>query len=204
MKAFVLVGAGEALEQACLTARECGLDFTRLELPSVDRYNFDLSVFFEKYSPAETEVFVALDARAINYSRHKLIADIRLAGCRLLNIVSPKAIVDEGVRLLGGVYIGPGCNVAAGSNIGLGCWLERQVVIESGVRLGACVTLRAGVQLGRNVGIGKGSTLGSGSIALENTKVGRHCEWLLPGSMPSMLPDCSFYDQLMPAGARIV
>ena len=45
------------------------------------------------YPAAESEVFVALDERAVNHARHKLIADIRLAGYRLFDIVSPQAIV---------------------------------------------------------------------------------------------------------------
>lgn len=203
MKVRVLIGEGEALEQAHKTATGNGLDYIKLKLPSPDRYNFNLDLLFAHYPAADTEVFVALDERAVNYARHKLIADVRLAGYRLGNIVSSKAIIDDDVRLLGNVYIGPGCNLAS-SSIGLGCWLTRQVTIEQKVQLGTCVTLQAGVQLGENVQIGTGSTLGMGSIALANTKVGRHCEWLLSGTLPNTLPNRSFYDALIPAGAHIL
>ncbi len=54
------------------------------------------------------------------------------------------------------------------------------------------------------VEIGQGSTLGAGSVALADTRVGRHCEWLLPGRLPRELPNYSFYDELMPDGARIL
>lgn len=204
MKSLVLVGEGRTLEQAYGVACESGLNCVKFELPSVDRHNFDLTELFRTYSAADTEVFVALDERAVNYARHKLIADVRLAGYRLMNIVSSKAIVEDGVRLMGNVYIGPGCNLATGSIIGLGAWLVQQVIIEQGVRLGACVTLHAGVQLGRDVTVGQGSTLGSGSVAYVGTTVGRHCEWLLPGLLPENLADRSFYDRLMPNGARIL
>lgn len=203
MKVRVLIGEGEALEQAHKTATENGLKYIKLELPSPDRYNFNLDSLLAYHPAADTEVFVALDERAVNYARHKLIEDVRLAGYRLVNIVSSKAIVDDDVRLSGNVYIGPGCNLAA-SSIGLGCWLTRQVTIEQGVQLGTCVTLQTGVQLGKNVQIGTGSTLGIGSIALANTKIGQHCEWLLPGTLPETLPDRSFYDSLIPAGAHIL
>ncbi|MEZ1355159.1 acetyltransferase, partial [Pseudomonas aeruginosa] len=69
---------------------------------------------------------------------------------------------------------------------------------------GTCSTLLAGVQLGRRVEIGQGSTLGTGSVALADTRVGRHCEWLLPDRIPRELPNYSFYDELMPDGARIL
>ena len=137
---------------------------------------------------AESEVFVALDERAVNYARHKLIADIRLAGYRLFDIVSPQAIVGEGVRLLGNVFVGAGCVLAGRARIGTGSWLELQVLVEEDCRVGTCSTLLAGVQLGRRVEIGQGSTLGAGSVALADTRVGRHCEWLLPGRLPGNYP----------------
>ncbi|AOY65592.1 acetyltransferase [Xanthomonas euvesicatoria pv. euvesicatoria] len=204
MTSLILLGQDDALTQAVRAANACGLVHTVIELKSADRHNFELDDIFARFPTADSEVFVALDARAVNYARHKLVAQLRLAGYRLANLISPTAIVDDDVRLAGNVYIGPGCNVAPGTRIGVGCWLDRQVVIESDVRLGACTTLHAGVSIGRAVDIGQGSTLGSGSIAGAGTKIGRHCEWLLPGVLPITLPDRSFYDALMPQGARIL
>ncbi|MCZ6902957.1 MAG: acetyltransferase [Rickettsia endosymbiont of Ixodes persulcatus] len=204
MKRLIIVGKGRMLEQACETARDNGLNCLQLELNSSDQYNFDTDPLFENYTVVENEVFVALDERAINYARHKLIAKIRLAGYRLFNIVSSRAIVNVNIQLLGNVYIGPGCNIAQHCIIGMGSWLDRQVIVEDGSRLGVCTTLMSGVQLGWDVEIGQGSTLGSGCIASAKTKVGRHCEWLLPGMLPKKIPDHSFYDQLMPQGACIL
>lgn len=204
MKQAIIVGEGRALERADSTARERGLEHRVLELNAADRHNFDIAPLLERYPAAESEVFVALDERAVNYARHKLIADIRLAGYRLFDIVSPQAIVGEGVRLLGSVFVGAGCVLAGRARIGTGSWLELQVLVEEDCRVGTCSTLLAGVQLGRRVEIGQGSTLGAGSVALADTRVGRHCEWLLPGRLPRELPNYSFYDELMPDGARIL
>lgn len=204
MKMLALLGEGTALEQARRTAQACGLAHTEIALRSPDRYNFDLDELLGRYAAEATDVFVALDERAVNHARHKLLAEVRLAGYGTINLVSPHAHLDEDVRLMGNVHVGPGCNVAAGSSLGPGCWLERQVVVEQGVRIGACVTLHAGVHLGRGVEIGQGSTLGSASMARSGTKIGRHCEWLLPGVLPQVLPDRSFYDALMPDGAHIL
>lgn len=200
----LLLGQGHALTQAQATVQACSLEYFTLEPPSADRYNFDLSALITNFPAAQNDVFVALDERAVNYARHKLIAQVRMAGYRLVNLISPQAIVDADVRLMGNVYIGPGCNIATGAHIGVGSWLARQVVTERGVRLGACITLHAGVLLGHDVTIGQGSTLGSGSTARAGTKVGRHCEWLLPEVIPAVLPDHSFHDLLMPHGARIL
>ena len=203
MKQAIIVGEGRALERADSTARERGLEHRVLELNAADRHNFDIAPLLERYPAAESEVFVALDERAVNYARHKLIADIRLAGYRLFDIVSPQAIVGEGVRLLGNVFVGAGCVLAGRARIGTGSWLELQVLVEEDCRVGTCSTLLAGVQLGRRVEIGQGSTLGAGSVALADTRVGRHCEWLLPGRLPGNYP-LLLYDELMPDGARIL
>ncbi|MBK4361705.1 acetyltransferase [Candidatus Hamiltonella defensa] len=203
-RATIIIGKGRALEQACGTARDNRLDCLRIELNSSDRYNFNTGPLFENYAAAESEVFVALDERTINYARHKLIAEIRLAGYQLFNIVSSSAIVSINVRLLGNVYIGPGCNLAGPCSIGTGSWLDQQVIVEGGSRLGTCTTLSSGVHIGWEVEIGQGSTLGSGCIATAKTKIGRHCEWLLPGVLPEKVPDHSFYDRLMPEGAHIL
>lgn len=204
MTSLLLLGQDDALAHAVRLASACGLAHTVVALQSADRHNFDLSEILAQFPATDTKIFVALDARAVNYTRHKLIAQLRLAGYRLANLVSPTTIVDDDVRLMGNVYIGPGCNVAAGTRIGVGSWLDRQVVIESDAHLGACTTMHAGVSIGRGADIGQGSTLGSGSIAGAGTKVGRHCEWLLPGPLPANLPDRSFHDALMPQGARIL
>lgn len=204
MKSLVLLGEGAALEQAQRTAHDCGLAHACLQLTAADHYNFDLGELLAGYAADATEVFVALDERAVNHARHKLLADVRLAGYRVIDLVSPHAHVDAGVRLMGNVHVGPGCNLASGTRIGPGSWLERQVIVERDVRLAACVTLHAGVHLGHGVEVGQGSTLGPGSIARDKAKVGRHCEWLLPGELPDLLPDRCFYDALMPQGAQIL
>ncbi|MCS8484141.1 acetyltransferase [Pseudomonas aeruginosa] len=145
MKQTIIVGEGRALERADSTARERGLEHRVLELNAADRHNFDIAPLLERYPAAESEVFVALDERAVNYARHKLIADIRLAGYRLFDIVSPQAIVGEGVRLLGNVFVGAGCVLAGRARIGTGSWLELQVLVEEDCRVGTCSTLLAGV-----------------------------------------------------------
>ena len=203
MTIFLLVGEGEALDQAARTSREMGIDCTVLTVESPDRYNFDLTGLIAEYPPENTRIFIALDHRAVNYARHKLIAEVRMAGFQLFDLISPKAIVEDDLRLPGNVYIGPGCNIAADCRIGVGCWLDRQIILDRGVQLGSCVTLLAGVVLGRKVKVGTGTTLSSGSAAADGTQIGRHCEWLLGGRLPPNLPDTSFFDELMPEGARI-
>ncbi|MFJ3116818.1 acetyltransferase [Pseudomonas protegens] len=204
MTRHIVLGEGLAFEHACQMATELDLPHVQHRLLSADRYNFQLDEFIDRYPAQDFEVFVALDERAVNYSRYKLIAQVRLAGYRLFNLVSPRSIVEESAVLQGNAYVGAGCNLASGAVVGLGSWLDRQVTLDCSVQLGACVTLQAGVTLGRGVEIGRGTTLSAGSFALAGTKVGRHCEWLLGGKLPEVLADKSFYDALMPDGARVL
>ena len=203
MTQTVILGADEALEQAWQVARVVCPGAFKLPLGSSDRYTYDLTPLLRDYSPAQTRVFVALDARALNYARHQLIAQVQLAGYRLLSLVSPQALVDDSVQLAGNVYVGPGCNLGPGCSLAPGCWLERQVVLASEVTLGMCVTLESAVVLGRGVSVGRGSTLGTASVALPGSRIGKRCEWLLGGTLPRELPDNALYDALMPEGARI-
>ncbi|MCS3810972.1 acetyltransferase [Xanthomonas sp. 4461] len=200
----IVAGSGWALDTAFDLAGQLGLAPMRLPLTSTDGHNFDISSLRAEHPSEATEVFVALDERAINYARQSLIAAVRLAGYRTFNLVSPNAVVEPSVRLMGNVLIGPGCSIASGCNLGMGSWLDRQVVLDRDVKLGSCVSLRAGVLLAEHVQIGTGSTLSAGSIACAHTQVGKHCEWLLGGQLPAVLADRSFFDALLVDGARIL
>ncbi|MCC5089606.1 acetyltransferase [Xanthomonas campestris pv. raphani] len=200
----IVAGTGWALDTAFELAGQLGLEPMRLPLTSTDGYNFDISSLRAEHPSEDTAVFVALDERAINYARQSLIAVVRLAGYRTFNLVSPSAVVEPGVRLMGNVLVGPGCSIASGCTLGMGSWLDRQVVLDRDVKLGSCVSLRAGVLLAEQVQIGTGSTLSAGSIACARTQVGKHCEWLLGGQLPAALADRSFFDGLLVDGARIL
>lgn len=199
----VILGADAALDAAWQVACEQMSDAVRLPVQSPDQFNFDLSPLLQHYPPAQTRVFVALDARALNVARHQLIAQVQLAGYSLTHLVSTTALVDPDVRIAPNVYIGPGSSIGPGCSLGLGCWLDRRVMLERDVSLGACVSLGSAVVLAPQVRVGLGSTLGAGSLALAGSEVGKRCEWLLGATLPRHLPDYSLYDDLMPEGARI-
>lgn len=203
MSRNIIVGAGEYLHKAERLAQDLGLVVERVELETQDQYNFDLTRLRQVAEPEACHVFVALDGRAINRARHKLISEVRLAGYPLMNLVSSAAHIEPDVRMMGNVHIGPGCSVSSSVDLGVGCWLDSQVSLGQGVSLAACVTLIAGVVLDRDAKVGRGSTIGPASFVPAGARVGRHCEWLLPGAVPVELPDGCFFDQLMPQGARI-
>lgn len=199
----IILGEGPAFQDACALAVERGEDCLPLVVTATDRFNFNVSESLGPYPSNEYEVFVALDDRAINYARLKLIADVRLAGYRSFNLVSPFSRVAADVRLMGNVLVSAGCDIASGAVIGMGSWLDPQVILGYSVKLGSCTTLHSAVVLGADTAVGAGTTLGTRSHALQGSVIGKHCEWLLAGQIPAVLPDRSLFDPLMPAGARV-
>ena len=200
----VIAGAGSALEQARDIATACGLQVEIFELATNDHFNFDLSALRERYPTSDTAVFAALDPRAVNFARLKLLADIRLAGYAGFNLISPLAHVATDARLMGNVLAAAGANICSGCRIGNGGWLEAGVVLGDSVRTGAGVWLKARTVVGAKADIGTGTTIGEAAIVPAEASIGRHCEWLLPGNVPAQLPARSFFDRLMPSGAQII
>lgn len=202
-KTLIIIGADQALAAALEVAQAQGLTYLPIELNSNDRYNFDVTEALAMHAPAETEVFAALDERAINYARLKLLTEVRLAGYGTTNLVSPRANVAASTRLLGNVLVEAGAAIGGNCQVGSGSWVGLNASIGAGTRIGTATTIREGVIVGKNATIGTGTTLGPGSIVADHAQVGRHCEWLIAGKLPANLPDRSFHDDLFPEGARV-
>jgi len=62
--------------------------------------------------------------------------------------VGPNAVIEAGVRVGAGGWIGPGCVIGEDSEIGDDCFLAANVTLCHGVRLGNRVTLHPGVVIG--------------------------------------------------------
>lgn len=202
-KTLVIIGADQALAAAIEVAQAQGLAYLPIALNSGDRYNFDAADALAMHPPAETDVFAALDERAVNYARLKLLTEVRLAGYSTINLVSPRANVAAGTRLLGNVLVEAGAAIGNNNQIGSGTWIGLNASIGADARIGTAATIREGVIIGKSATIGAGTTLGPGSIIADQAKIGRHCEWLIAGKLPVNLPDRTFHDDLFPEGARV-
>ncbi|MCG8276532.1 acetyltransferase [Stenotrophomonas sp. NLF4-10] len=200
----VVAGAGTALEQAREVAAACRLQVDVLELATADHFNFDLTTLLERYAPGTAAVFIALDARAVNFARIKLLAEARLAGYTGFNLISPHAHVAGSARLLGNVLADAGAYIGGNCRVGTGTWLEAGVMLGDASHTGTGIWLKAGTVVGAKAQIGTGTTLGEAVIVPMNAQIGRHCEWLLSGPTPMQLSSRSFFDHLMPQGARIL
>jgi sugar O-acyltransferase (sialic acid O-acetyltransferase NeuD family) len=102
-------------------------------------------------------------------------------------IVSSDAVLGEGVQIMAGAIIQPGCNIGSNSIINTGTSVDHDCFIGSHVHLAPRVTLSGSIEIGDGVHVGTGtviiqgiqigrnSIVGAGAVVLknvaENTKV---------------------------------
>lgn len=203
---LLVVGDGSSLDTACRVANSLGLAVESVSLPSGDRFNFDLSGLIASFSPGDCEVFVALDERAVNFARNKLLADIGLAGYRLTNLISPSAALAPDVKVGRNLMVEDRATVGDKVTLGTGTWIGPNVVVGNNCRIGGAATLMGGVVLGRAVEIGRGTTIGTGLVLADGARIGRHCEILVPlpqSGFAKPIPDTYFVDSYFPWGAQV-
>jgi UDP-3-O-[3-hydroxymyristoyl] glucosamine N-acyltransferase len=204
LKALLIVGSGEFLASACSLALRQQSPFQAVEVHTTDGFTFSTDAFLADFTPADVQVFIAIDARAVNTARARLIDTLAETGYAFTNLIAPDSYVSESARIGGNVYIGPGCHLLDNTYIGDGSWLDAAVLVDRGAAVERCSTLGVGVTIGEASTIGQNSTLSAGSHVTPKAKVGQYCEWLLGGKLPYELPDRSFFDASMPQGARII
>lgn len=154
--------------------------------------------------PANTQLFVAVDAQALNYARLELYGVARLAGLKMATLVHPSAWVAPGVRLADNVWIGPGVRVATG------CRIDSDVLVNMGVRLDEKVHLCAhgwigpGTSLGVGVHVGAHSAIGADVHLRAGVQIGRHCTIDHAGAWTRNLKDGSFLEPELPDVAHVI
>ena len=201
---LAIIGEARAVAAASGIARAGGIDCESLALESRDAYRFALGPARDRFPPAAWRVFVALDERAVNQARLELVAQAAAAGWTLATIVSPLAFVDPSAVLGANVLVAPGVQVGPGACIDEGSILRANSVVAAGARIGAGCTLGEAAQLRAGARLGRGCTLGPGCTVMDNVTVGDHSELLLAARFADAVPARSFFDPLLPRGARIV
>lgn len=204
LKKLLIIGAGTSFTEACSLATRGQFHFQHAEVSAADGFTFDVSQVLASFSPEDVNVFVALDARAINSARATLIGTLLNAGYTLANLIAPESHVADSVRLGTNIYVGAGCHLLEHVSVGDGAWLESAVLVDHRAAIDSYATLGIGVIVGEAGKVGRNSTLSAGSQVRSGGVVGEYCEWLLGGKVPAALPDRSFFDDTLPEGARII
>ena len=203
MKSLVIIGSGPFLASAAALARSQRRSFSVVEVHTIDGFIFPLEKVLTSFSPCDAQIFVALDARAVNSARSILIDQVAQADYSFTSLIAPDSYIAESARIGTNVYIGSGCHILEETRIDDGCWLASGVLLDRGAQIGCHATLGVGTIIGEAAEVGRNSSLSAGSYVIAGGKVGEYCEWLIGGKLPATLPDRSFFDNVMPQGARI-
>jgi acetyltransferase-like isoleucine patch superfamily enzyme len=192
---LLIVGQGAILARAAAVAAEAGRETTTFALEGA--YEFDLSVL-APFPPEVYEVFVAMDYRALNYIRIKLVGMLTKMGYRLAKLVSPTAILARDLPVAPGVLIEAGAIINAGTTLDLGAIVGAGAKIGIGCKIGRMVWIGQGCNLGSNVRIGAHSTLDMGVTLMDNTELGPDSEIVTPGVYHGNIPRGTFISGTYP------
>ena len=93
-------------------------------------------------------------------------------GFEIANIVSPYAILSDGVTLGRGIAIMPGAVINTGARIADGCIVNTGVVLDHDCKIGAWGHLAPGTVLAGSVETGEGAFLGVGVRVIPSISIG--------------------------------
>jgi UDP-perosamine 4-acetyltransferase len=123
----------------------------------------------------------------ISEERARMKARLEALGYVLPAIVSPHAVVNEGVEIGKGTVVFDGVIIQTGTRIGecailnTACSIDHDCVIGDFVHIAPGVTLSGGVKVGRNCIVGAGATV------IQYRTVGADC---LIGAGATVIEDC--------------
>ncbi len=126
-----------------------------------------------RYASAEgLHAFIAIGHIGDASIRNRLFSHCKELGCKMINVIHPKAVISDSCRLGEGNLIMANCAVNAQAQIGsnniinTGAIVEHEVIVKNGVHL-APGSIVAGMSV-----IGDNSFIGAGSIVLQDLHIG--------------------------------
>jgi UDP-perosamine 4-acetyltransferase len=123
----------------------------------------------------ELNAVLALGQVGLGTRRHELWS--RLQSPRILFplIVSPDAIVNEGVSGAEGALVMDGAVIHSGATIGRGVIVNTNSTIEHDVVLGDWVHVAPGATISGDVAVGRFSMIGAGATVIQGIKIEAGC-----------------------------
>lgn len=141
----------------------------------------DESVF--KYDTQEVLLINGIGSLPGKQQRWNLSMMMRERGYRFSRVIHPNStiatdvLLAEGVQIMAGVIIQPGCKIGQDSIINTGSQIDHDVIIGDNCHIAPGVTISGEVKIGDNVHIGTGAkviqrlTIGAGSVIAAGTTV---------------------------------
>lgn len=143
----------------------------------------------EGFKNEEPNCLAVLGVGSIDVSHKRLFLKERLNeyGFSLATVVSPYAVVNEGVKIGAGTVVLDGAIIQAGTHIGECAIINTASVVDHDCRLGNFVHIASGATVCGGVKIGDHSFIGAGSTIIQYKTIGENC---LIGAGTTVIDDC--------------
>lgn len=131
--------------------------------------------YMDRYRPGEIELVNGIGSAKNPELRMEVFNRYRAKGFRFPTLIHPSAIIaqdfigGEGVQVMAGCIIQPGCTV--GDNV----ILNTRVSVDHDSQIGAHCHLAPGVVLSGNVRVGDATHIGTGTSVIQGIKIGTAC-----------------------------
>jgi len=155
---------------------DSGTDYLGLAVIGSDEVVFE-------YGTQEVLLINGIGSLPGKHHRWRLSDLMRKKGFRFDSVIHPNSIIAsdvlfaEGVQLMAGTIIQPGCEIGQDSIINTGAQIEHDTIIGNKCHIAPGVTLSGEVQIGDNVHVGTGAQviqgikIGEGSVIAAGTTV---------------------------------
>jgi len=107
--------------------------------------------------------------------RLKLQKEVEVLGFSIPIIVSPKAIINEGVKLGIGTAVFDAAVINSGTETGMACILNTNCTVEHDCQIGDNVHIAPGVTISGGVAIGDNCMIGTGAIIIQSVNICANC-----------------------------
>ena len=109
-----------------------------------------------------------------NTKRYTLFNMAKMIGYKFPVVISPKAIIDDDVRIDEGTVVMPGCIINIDSSIGRNCIINTGAIIEHDCKIGDNCHIAPGVHISGSVNISELSFIGIGTAIIQGITIGKN------------------------------
>lgn len=126
-----------------------------------------------RFSPEAVRLVNGVGSVDATQARAELFKKWKEAGYYFATLIHPSAIIsdqvqiDEGVQIMAGVVLQPGCNIGANTI------LNTRASIDHHCQIGSHVHVAPGVTLSGAVHIGDGAHIGTGAVIIQGISIGK-------------------------------
>jgi hypothetical protein len=191
---ILIIGSGQILDEAVSIAEATHpIDAVHvLEIHAPDRFNFELPDL-TAYPADHWRLFVAIDDRGLNLSRHQLVAGVKARGYKLAKLTAPEAQVSPTAVVGENALVGKGAIIQRNSKLKLNVFVRAWARVGEGCQIGNGAFIDIGATVGSDSELGDFVTVGAGVGVEANAKIGRYCELRRPRRYGGQIPDKTFY-----------